>query len=83
MKGRRIDDEARPEPVEELGHRRRVADVEVLVGEAADVFGGERLDDVAPELPRAAEHHDAGQNTPPMRLRVASISARSSIHWML
>ena len=53
------------------------------MGEAADVFGGERLDDVAPELPRAAEHDDAGQNTPPMRLRVASISARSSIHWML
>jgi hypothetical protein len=53
------------------------------VAEAHHVVSGESRDQIAPELSRAADDDDAAQNTPPIRLRVSSISASRVIHWML
>src|SRR5947199_32726 len=80
VEGGRVDHYVGPQPPEHLPHRLRVADLEVLVREPPDVLPRKRLDEVAAELSRAAEDDDAAQNTPPIRLSVASISARSPIH---
>ena len=83
MEGGRVDHDVGPEPPERVPYGLRVADLEILVRESPDVLPREGLDEVAAELSRAAENDDAAQNTPPIRLSVASISARSCIHWML
>ncbi len=83
VEGRRVHHHRRPQPAEHGAHRVRVGDLEVRVREPAHVLAGERLDEVAAELSRAADDRDANQNTPPMRLSVCSISARRVIHSML
>jgi len=59
-----------------------VADVHLLVREPVHAVAGERLDEIAAELPGAADDDD-GQKTPPMRLSVDSMSESSVIHSML
>jgi hypothetical protein len=55
------------------------------VGETVDprVAPREGLHQVAAELAGAADDHDGGQNTPPMRLSVCSMSLSNVIHSML
>jgi hypothetical protein len=78
-----VDDDVRPQRLELRARAGGVADVEIVVREADDPLGRERLDEIAAELAGAADDGDGGQNTPPMRLMVCSMSASSVIQSML
>jgi hypothetical protein len=83
VEGGAVHDDVGPEPLERGADDGRVAEIEVLVREAGDVFPAKRLDDVAAELAGGPDDGDARQKTLPIRLSVLSMSARSVIQSML